>query len=148
MIKEITFETVRKKYQEVKNFVAQEGGNDIVEIGLYSSLEDDLGIAEDDLLDFQKKFRIYFEIDNPTNNEMQSPNNISYLLIFIIIILIPLILILLLLFAIFKFFFDYNKTNIPSKKEWKKDKISVADLVCMAIEKKYILKKNITYKIS
>lgn len=156
---EISFATLRKHYIEVREFLITNTGLRSNEIGVYSSLSDNLLIDDDDIsdmmLEFFKKNEIFFE-----DNQSKVPTWVEYMLLILLISTLIFVLIesiyywqitliiLIILSILSSLINQYPKSNfikIPNKKEWNPESLSVADLVCMAITKKEVYKKDINF---
>lgn len=153
-IQEITFAELRNAYTQVREFVKEQTGCDDKEIGLYSTIAEDFGLEDLDYDSFEKEFFEKFNISiaNHKKEEVKGSiwGNIAMVLLFILF-LIPLIIwlilfgIVMLLKSIFPNLFPEVEIQLPSKKDWQQDKLTVADLVSTLIAKEYMPKKEVNY---
>ncbi len=163
--KEITFAELRTHCEKVKAFLADHTGIESHEIGIYAGLEDDLMIYDEDIFymgdDFAKAFDITVEDDLEENTS--SPTWFSFItlmgvLLFLLSILfyyplsflmflVGIIAFLLIANLISNLFNNEPNYRKPNKKQWNPDALTVADMVCMAVEKKEVKKKDIFFVI-
>jgi hypothetical protein len=154
---EITFAELRNAYTQVREFVKENTGCEDKEIGLYSTMENHLGVdSEDMFINFVDKFGIKNEIEKQSVLTEWLFKMLGWLLIigfvyviiteFFLIIGICLIISLLIgITAIIDKFLPKRKIYIISKKDWQQDKLTVADLVSTLIAKEYVPKKEVNY---
>lgn len=151
---EIGFSELRNAYTQVREFVKEQKGCEDKEIGLYSTIEEDLGIEELDYHNFENQFIARFNIAIIENNKTKIQNTIWENLrnILIVIIYTPFVpflivfaIILLVISKVFPKFFPEVEIQLPSKKAWQQGKLTVADLVSTLIAKEYLPKKDVKY---
>lgn len=158
---EISFEELRKHYSKTCKFIEDISGVKKHQIGIYSTFENDLYMCDEDIEDMMFLFLKEFEIQPKSDIKpisKWSQNILLYIFSLLTILLIcffiyhwqiTLIIAIIITILIFIENRNYIKPQIivPTKKEWNPDKLSVADLVCMVVEKKNIYKKDIHFVI-
>lgn len=153
---EISFSELREAYTQVREFVKEKTGCEDKGVGLYSTIEEDFGLEDLDYDSFEREFFAKFNISiaNYKKEEVKGSiwGNIAMVLLFILLLIPSIILLILfgivmLLKSIFPKYFPETEEEIqlPSKKDWQQDKLTVADLVSTLIAKEYMPKKNVNY---
>ncbi len=155
---EIGFGELRRAYVQVREFVKEKTGCEDKEIGLYSTIEEDLEIFGEDLgfffEDFAKKFGFATEKQSKWAEWSFKVFacfflvGLAYCIVteFLKFLAICLaILGLMAILAVVDYFSLPKQITLVAKKDWQQDKLTVADLVSSLIAKEFVHKNEVTY---